>query len=117
MNRIRIAAAVAALAGALAVVPAVASAAPTDKVAGTTCTVAQVERATQVIAPEAIAVMDATPGGRDQATELLTAGPEDRQAIIDRLTKDNPTAAAYYTANRADIDAKIAKVIATCNKF
>ncbi|MCS3782420.1 hemophore-related protein [Tsukamurella ocularis] len=117
MNRIRIAAAVAALAGALAVVPAVASAAPTDKVPGTKCTVAQVERATQVIAPEAIAVMDATPGGRDQATELLTAKPEDRQAIIERLTKDNPAAAAYYRANRTDIDAKIAKVIATCDKY
>ena len=117
MNRIRFAAAVAALAGALALVPAVASAAPNDKVPGTNCTVAQVERATQVIAPEAIAVMDATPGGRDQATELLTAKPENRQAIIDRLTKNNPAAASYYKANRADIDAKIAKVIATCDQY
>ncbi|TWS18460.1 hemophore-related protein [Tsukamurella asaccharolytica] len=117
MSRIRIAAAVAALAGALAFAPAVASAAPTDKVPGTKCTVGQVERATQVVAPEAIAVMDATPGGRDQATELLTAKPEDRQSIIDRLTKDNPAAADYYKANRADIDAKIAKVIATCDKY
>ncbi|BDD82374.1 hypothetical protein TPB0596_21370 [Tsukamurella pulmonis] len=117
MNRIRIAAAVAAFAGAVAFVPAVASAAPTDKVPGTKCTVAQVERATQVIAPEAIAVMDATPGGRAQATELLTAKPEDRQPIIDRLVKDNPAAASYYKANRADVDAKIAKVIATCDKY
>ena len=117
MNRIRIAAAVAAFAGVVAFVPAAASAAPTDKVPGTKCTVAQVERATQVIAPEAIAVMDATPGDRDQATELLTAKPEDRQKIIDRLTKDNPAAASYYKANRADIDAKIAKVIATCDKY
>ncbi|MET9327463.1 hemophore-related protein [Tsukamurella sp. NPDC003166] len=117
MNRIRFAAAVAALAGALALAPAVASAAPNDKVPGTKCTVAQVERATQVVAPEAIAVMDATPGGRAQATELLTAKPEDRQAIIDRLSKNNPAAASYYKANRADIDAKIAKVIATCDQY
>lgn len=117
MNRIRISAAVAALAGVLALAPAVASAAPTDKVPGTKCTVAQVERATQVIAPEAIAVMDATPGGRAQANELLTAKPEDRQKIIDRLTKNNPAAAAYYKAHRTEIDAKIAKVIATCDKY
>lgn len=117
MNRIRIAAAVAALAGSIAFIPAVASAAPTDKVPGTKCTVAQVERATQVIAPEAIAVMDATPGGRDQATELLTAKAEDRQPIIDRLTKDNPAAASYYKAHRAEIDAKISKVIANCEKY
>lgn len=117
MNRMRMVASVAALAGVLALAPAVASAAPNDKVPGTKCTVAQVERATQVIAPEAIAVMDATPGGRDQATELLTAKPEDRQAIVDKLTKDNPAAAAYYRANRADIDAKIAKVIATCDQY
>ncbi|GAB3134490.1 hypothetical protein GCM10027289_26430 [Tsukamurella serpentis] len=117
MNRMRIAAAITALAGTLALAPAVASAAPTDKVPGTKCTVAQVERATQVIAPEAIAVMDATPGGREQANELLTAKPEDRQKIIERLTKNNPEAAAYYKANRTDIDAKIAKVIATCDKY
>lgn len=117
MNRMRITAAIAALAGIMALAPAVASAAPNDKVPGTKCTVAQVERATQVIAPEAIAVMDATPGGRAQANKLLTAKPEDRQKIIDDLTKDNPSAAAYYRANRTDIDAKIAKVIATCDKY
>lgn len=117
MNRTRIVAATAVLAAGLALAPAVASAAPNDKVPGTKCTVAQVERATQMIAPEAIAVMNGTPGGREQANKILVATPEERQTLIDQLVKDNPAGAAYYKANRADIDAKIAKVIATCHTY
>ncbi|WP_019204460.1 hemophore-related protein [Tsukamurella sp. 1534] len=118
MIRTRIIAGAAAVAAAgLTLAPAVASAAPTDKVAGTNCTVAQVERATQVIAPEAIAVMNGTPGGRANAEKVLAAPPKEREKLIAELAKDNPAAASYYKANRAQVDAKIAKVIAECHKY
>lgn len=117
MNRMRIAAGIAVAAAGLTLTPAIASAAPNDPVPGTKCTVAQVERATQVVAPEAIAVMNGTPGGRAQAEKLLTSKPADREKLIEQLSKDNPAAAAYYKAHRAEVDAKIAKVIATCDKY
>ncbi|WP_041944406.1 hemophore-related protein [Tsukamurella paurometabola] len=117
MIRTRIITGAAVVAAGLALAPAVASAAPNDKVPGTKCTVAQVERATQMIAPEAIAVMNGTPGGREKATRILVAKPEERQKLIEQLAADNPAGAAYYKANRADIDAKITKVIATCPNY
>lgn len=117
MNRTRIIAGACAIAAGLTLTPAVASAAPNDPVPGTKCTVAQVERATKVVAPEAIAVMNGTPGGRAQAEKLLTSKPSERDKVIEQLAKDNPAAAAYYKANRPEVDAKIAKVIATCDQY
>ncbi|GAA4400075.1 hemophore-related protein [Tsukamurella soli] len=90
---------------------------PTDPVPGTNCNVAQVERATQVVAPEAIAAMDNTPGARDTAEQFITSTPDQRQAQLANLQQQNPLAAEYYQAHKQEIDAKIAKVLATCNQY
>lgn len=122
MNRPRIAARVfaggtAAAAAALILAPAIASAAPTDPVPGTECNVGQVERATEVIAPEAFVALDQMPGGHATAEKFITATPEQRDAQLVELQEENPLAAAYYKANKEDIDAKIAKVIADCHQY
>ncbi|MDF0528680.1 hemophore-related protein [Tsukamurella sp. 8F] len=115
----RIACAVTAGAGAvsLSLIPATANAAPNDHVPGTNCTVAQVERATNAIAPEATAALAQVPGGKAQAETFITSTPEQRGALIDKLKKENPLAAKYYAAHKQEIDAKIAKVIATCSQY
>ncbi len=116
----RFAAAAAACVGAasLALVPtAAANADPNTPVPGTNCTVAQVESATQAVAPEAIAAMNQTPNGRAQAEAFITAQPAQRDAQIAALKQQNPLAAAYYAAHKKEIDAKIAEVMATCSQY
>ena len=79
MNRIRFAAAVAALAGALALVPAVASAAPNDKVPGTTCTVGQLKVALDKQSPGLSAKLEQAAGGPKQFADIATSDPATRQ--------------------------------------
>ena len=117
MTRMRIAAGVTAAVAALILSPAIAGAAPTDPVPGTNCNVGQVERATQAIAPEALTALDNLPGGRASAEKFLTSTPAQRQQQLPQLEQSNPMAYAYYKNNKADVDAKIAKVVAECPNY
>ncbi|KXO97779.1 hemophore-related protein [Tsukamurella pseudospumae] len=105
-------------AGALVLAPAaMAQAAPSDPVPGTNCTVAQVERATVAVAPEAQTMVNQLPGGRAEAQRILALPPAERNARIHELGRQNPQLAAYYQQNQAKINSTIATVAKTCSQY
>lgn len=111
-------AATAGAAGAMVALPvAAAQAAPSDPVPGTNCTVAQVERATVAVAPEAAGLVNQLPGGRAEAQRILALPPAQREARIHELGRANPQLASYYFANQDKINKNVAVVAATCSKY
>ncbi|MCX6468544.1 MAG: hemophore-related protein [Corynebacteriales bacterium] len=103
--------------GAIALMPATASAAPADRaVPGTSCTVGQVERATTAVSP-AIGGYLRNPQIRAEFERIVVLPEPQRRAEVQRYLDRNPDVAAQADRYRPQIDRGVARVIATCDRF
>ncbi|MGU3292594.1 hemophore-related protein [Williamsia sp. M5A3_1d] len=103
--------------GAMALMPATASAAPADRaVPGTSCTVGQVERATTAVSPTLGGYLR-NPRVRGEFERIVVLPEPQRRAEVQRYLDRNPDVAAQVDRFRPQIDRGIARVIATCDRF
>ncbi|WP_299575066.1 hemophore-related protein [uncultured Williamsia sp.] len=103
-------------AAALAIPAASASAAPQDRVPGTDCTTAQVERAVAATSPEVARYLD-NPRVRGEFERIVVLPEPQRTAEVNRLLERNPRIAGLVRQYRPLVDQRVALVFSTCNRY
>lgn len=103
-------------AAALALPAATASAAPQDRVPGTSCTTAQVERAVAATSPEVAGYLD-NPRVRAEFERVVVLPEPQRTAEVNRLLERNPQIAALVQQYRPVVDQRVALIYSTCDRY
>lgn len=103
-------------AAALAFPTATASAAPQDRVPGTTCTTAQVERAVRATSPEVGRYLD-NPRVRGEFERVVVLPEPQRTAEVNRLLERDPRIASLAKQYRPIIDQRVALIFSTCDRY
>ncbi|MGZ8178771.1 hemophore-related protein [Williamsia sp. SKLECPSW1] len=109
-------AAVLGTAAALAFPTATASAAPQDRVPGTDCTTAQVERAVRATSPEVGGYLD-NPRVRAEFERVVVLPEPQRTTEVTRLLQRDPRLAALVQQYRPIVDQRVVLILSTCDRY
>ncbi|MEH3154779.1 MAG: hemophore-related protein [Gordonia paraffinivorans] len=103
-------------AAALALPAATASAAPQDRVPGTNCTTAQVERAVTATSPEVAGYLN-DPRVRGEFERIVVLPEPQRTEEVTGLLDRNPRIAALVQQYRPIVDQRVALIYSTCDRY